>query len=72
MAYETEQRTTSLKKTFEEFQVMLKRINNMFDCIRMTPTWKKHTVELFRRLEEDTIYPENHCNKNDGFIVIYK
>lgn len=62
----------SVRKNFDDFQVLLQRLNVNFDLIAFSETWKLVNHENFELAGYTTLYNFGDFNQNDGVLVFIK
>lgn len=62
----------SLSKNFDEFKVMLKALNNDFDCYILTETRQIEDITVFQMEGYYLIYNQAKYNQNDGIVILLK
>lgn len=62
----------SVGKNFDDFQILLERLNCNFDLIAFSETWKLANHKNFELTGYTTLYNFGDFNQNDGVVVFIK
>lgn len=62
----------SIGKNFDEVKLFINYLEESFDLIVLTETWKISNPNLFNIPNYNLIYNEGDINKNDGIIIFIK
>lgn len=62
----------SINKNIDEFRILLTDLNQDFQCIALSETWRIGITDLYNIPGYNLLYNHGDINQNDGFVIYIK